>query len=142
MLVKKLFDWFKKKDIFGHFQWVQSQKWEVEICSRSWAELNILRSFGFGHFQKFFYCMVQQWAIDQWLYLFQFCTILGTMIVPFGFLTVWEMSKSLQASFFTALLLICGKFKFYIDTRRGICLTTRPFRNYFALVKSYTSLVC
>ncbi|KAI5740934.1 hypothetical protein M8J76_008607 [Diaphorina citri] len=36
-----------------------------------------------------------------------FCTLLGTMIVPFGFLTVWEMTRSLQASFFTAVLLIC-----------------------------------
>uniref|UniRef100_A0A8D8ZZ10 Protein O-mannosyl-transferase 2 n=1 Tax=Cacopsylla melanoneura TaxID=428564 RepID=A0A8D8ZZ10_9HEMI len=36
-----------------------------------------------------------------------FCTLLGTMIVPFGFLTVWEMTKSLQASFLTAVLLIC-----------------------------------
>lgn len=36
-----------------------------------------------------------------------FCTLLGSMIVPFGFLTVWEMTQSLQASFFTAVLLIC-----------------------------------
>ncbi|CAH0392491.1 unnamed protein product [Bemisia tabaci] len=36
-----------------------------------------------------------------------FCTFLGACIIPFGFLTVWEMTRSLTASSYAAAFLVC-----------------------------------
>ena len=38
-----------------------------------------------------------------------FCAILGMLIIPFSFITIWELTHSLSASFLSALLITFGK---------------------------------
>ena len=35
------------------------------------------------------------------------CTLLGVCIIPFGFLTVWTLTRSLSAASMSSMLLIC-----------------------------------
>jgi len=39
----------------------------------------------------------------------QFCTILGLFLVPFSYLTVWEMTGSLNAAVLAGIFILCGK---------------------------------
>ncbi|XKL64652.1 hypothetical protein PGB90_004738 [Kerria lacca] len=36
-----------------------------------------------------------------------FCSTLGMFVVPFGYLTIWEMTKSVDAAAFAALFIVC-----------------------------------
>ena len=40
-----------------------------------------------------------------------FCAILGMTIIPFTFITIWELTNSLSASFLSALLIIFGNYE-------------------------------
>jgi len=40
----------------------------------------------------------------------QFCTALGAAIVPFSYITVWEMTESLTAAGLAAAFIIFGKY--------------------------------
>ena len=46
-------------------------------------------------------------------HLFQFCALLGSMLIPMSFVGVWELSRFLIASILTAVLLIFGKYRIY-----------------------------
>ena len=42
--------------------------------------------------------------------LYQGCTLMGAMLVPFSFLTVWEMTFSLPAATYAGVLILLGTF--------------------------------
>ena len=46
---------------------------------------------------------------DENLPLFQFCTFLGSCLVPFSCLTVWELTKSTTAAGIAGALILFGK---------------------------------
>ncbi|PSN36572.1 Protein O-mannosyl-transferase 2 [Blattella germanica] len=39
-----------------------------------------------------------------------FCTFLGACVVPFGFIIVWELTRSLTAAIFSASFILCGTY--------------------------------
>lgn len=39
-----------------------------------------------------------------------FCAILGMLIIPFTYITIWELTQSLSASFLSSLLITFGIF--------------------------------
>jgi len=52
---------------------------------------------------------IMSYIFIKWFHLFQFCTLLGACIVPFAFIIVWEMSRSLTAAALSASFILCGK---------------------------------
>jgi len=48
----------------------------------------------------------------------QFCAFLGSCLVPFAYLTVLELSKSLPAALLTAFILIFGRYSCYSKTEQ------------------------
>ena len=41
----------------------------------------------------------------------QACAILGLMVVPLAYLTVWELVHSVAAAFLTGVILVCGEWR-------------------------------
>lgn len=41
---------------------------------------------------------------------FQFCTILGGALIPFTFISIWEMTHSLNAATLSSALVLFGNF--------------------------------
>ena len=39
----------------------------------------------------------------------QACAVLGLLVVPLAYLTVWELVHSITAAFLTGVILVCGK---------------------------------
>ena len=37
------------------------------------------------------------------------CAVMGLLVVPLAYLTVWELVKSTVAAFTAAIILLCGK---------------------------------
>jgi len=50
---------------------------------------------------------------SHYLLFLQFCAFLGSCLVPFAYLTVLELSKSLPAALLTAFILIFGRCSYY-----------------------------
>ena len=42
-------------------------------------------------------------------YVLQACAVLGLLVVPLAYLTVWELMKSTVAAFTAATIILCGE---------------------------------
>lgn len=66
-------------------------------------------------------CFGEGYNFSRDLLFLQFCAFLGSCLVPFAYLTVLELSKSLPAALLTAFILIFGRCSCYSKIEQVNC---------------------